>query len=62
MKRINKFIRSFMLKWALKNFPLAITTKTIIYHKVFVKKGKLREWRVFNGEGIRIKENDNGIP
>jgi len=60
MKRIKKFIRSLMLKWALKNFPLSVTTKTLIYRKVFVKKGKIREWRIFNEKGVRtnITAND----
>ena len=54
MKRIKAFFESLMLKWALKNFPLVVTTKTLIYHKVYVKKGKIREWRIFNEDGVRI--------
>ncbi len=54
MKKIRNFIHWLLLKYAYKNWPLSVTTKTLIYHKVYVKKGKIREWRIFNEDGVRI--------
>lgn len=42
------FLRKLLLNWCLKNFPLVTTTKTVVQYKMLVKKGKIREWRVYD--------------
>jgi hypothetical protein len=51
MKAIFKKLIS---KFVLKNFPFDETTKVHIdhYDTVYVKKGKVREWRTFK-DGVR---------
>lgn len=52
---LSKFFEKQILEYCLKNFPLMITTKTRNVDKIYVKKGKIRQWRTFV-DGIR---NDN---
>ncbi len=49
---MKKFINKILRNWYLKNFPLSVTTE--VQYKIFVKKGKLREWRLYDENYNRI--------
>ena len=45
---IKELIKRLLTKWVLKNYPLAVTTEVHYFTKIFVKKGKRREWRTYD--------------
>lgn len=55
MKFIKRLLRLWHLKFALKNFPLFVTHKILVFKRIYIKKGKIREWRIYDNEGKRIK-------
>ena len=50
--KLPKFIKEALRKWCIKNFPLQETTK--VHFKTLVKKGKIREWRTYDENHVRI--------
>ena len=52
---MNNLIKRILTKWVLRNYPFKITTKVNNVFTVYVKKGKIREWRSYD-------ENHNRIP
>jgi len=46
-KRVNEWLKNKLTKWVLKNYPFEITTRVDKYQTVYVKKGRIREWRTF---------------
>ncbi|WP_445721036.1 hypothetical protein [Flavobacterium sp.] len=62
---LKKHFRVQLISFCIENFPLNITTeKMILEHKiVLVKKGKIREWRMYDSNHKRIynfERLDNG--
>ncbi len=51
---MRKIIRNILTKWCLKHFPLKMTTKNVVLYKVYVKKGKIREWRLYDENYNRL--------
>lgn len=51
---MKKLFKSIISSFVLKNFPFKTTTKVLIdkYETIYVKKGKIREWRTYK-EGVR---------
>jgi len=58
MKKILTFLLKYWNKsvseWVLSNYPFRVTTRVKRFKTVFVKKGKIREWRTFTENGIRV--------
>ena len=55
MKKIIKMtIKRMLTKWVLKNYPFLITTKVVKKYTIYVKKGKIREWRTYDENHNRI--------
>jgi len=52
---MNYLLKKILTKWVLKNYPFMVTTKVKIIKTIYVKKGKIREWRSYD-------ENHNRIP
>ena len=52
---MNNLFKRLLAKWVLKNYPFMVTTKFKIIKTIYVKKGKIREWRSYD-------ENHNRIP
>lgn len=52
---MNYLLNKILTKWVLKNYPFMVTTKVKIIKTIYVKKGKIREWRFYD-------ENHNRIP
>ncbi|MCR9254337.1 MAG: hypothetical protein NXI20_28245 [bacterium] len=48
------FLKRKMTKWVLINFPFQVTTKVHHYDTIFIKKGKIREWRTYDSLGSRV--------
>ncbi len=48
------FIERIVRKWCLKNYPLETTTLVTKEYQIFVKKGKIREWRIYDENHNRI--------
>lgn len=46
--------RKQLVAFCLKNFPLQLTTKTLKHKLILVKKGKIRQWRMYDENHIRI--------
>ena len=57
---MNKLLKALLKNWVLKNFPKETQTEVITIKKVeriktiFVKKGKIREWRSYDENHNRI--------
>ena len=51
---MKKIIKKILTNWVIKNYPFKITTKVIIVKTIYVKKGKIMEWRSFDEKGNRI--------
>lgn len=43
-----------LIAFCLKNFPLQLTTKTVKHKLILVKKGKIRQWRMYDENHNRI--------
>jgi len=56
---LRKKINQWLTGYCIKNFPLQITTKTVEKKitTIYVKKGKIREWRSYDENHNRIKLN-----
>ena len=52
---MNKLLKKILTKWVLKNYPFAVTTKVNKVYTIFVKKGKIREWRSYDENHNRIE-------
>ena len=51
-KRFNDYLKKKLTKWVLRNYPFNVTTQVDRYQTVYVKKGRIREWRTFK-DGVR---------
>ena len=51
-----RIIKNWMVKWCTKNYPLMITTKIKKRFVIYVKKGKIREWRTYDEQHNRIND------
>ena len=51
---MKKWVQKIIKRWAAKKFPRRFTTKVRTYDTVYVKKGKIREWRTFDLTGNRM--------
>lgn len=51
---MNKLLKKLLTNWVLKNYPFMVTTQVDHFKKVLVKKGKIREYRVFDSKGNRL--------
>ena len=52
---MKKLIKRLLKNWVLKNFPFEITTYVNRVNTVFIKKGKIREWRSYDMQGNRLE-------
>ena len=52
---MNTIIKNLLSNWVLKNYPFMTTTKVETIKTIYVKKGKIKEWRSYD-------ENHNRIP
>lgn len=52
---MNRLIKKILTNWVLKNYPFDVVVKTKIIKTIFVKKGKIREWRSYDKNHNRIK-------
>ena len=50
--KVNTWLKNKLTKWVMKNYPFLITTQVDKYETVYVKKGRIREWRTFK-DGVR---------
>lgn len=53
---INKLFKKWLMSWVLKNYPFNSTTKVHHFKTIYVKKGKMREWRTYNEDGKRMQK------
>ena len=53
--RLNNFFKKIMLWWVLRSYPFVVTTKVNMFKTIYVKKGKIREWRTYNADGVRVE-------
>lgn len=51
---MNTLLKILLRKWVLKNFPFNETTKVKYIKTIYVKKGKIREWRSYDEIHNRI--------
>lgn len=54
-ERFNNWLKKKLTRWVIANYPFQATTETKIinYRLVYVKKGKLREWRMYDENNNR---------
>jgi len=52
---MKNLIKRILNKWVLKNYPFHMTKKVHHIKTIYIKKGKIREWRSYD-------ENHNRIP
>ena len=48
------FFRKQIIDWIVKNYPLQVTTKTATYSLIKIKKGKIRQLRLYDNSHNRI--------
>ena len=51
---MKKLFKKLITPFVLNNFPFKITTHVENFKRVLVKKGKIKEWRIFDSNGKRI--------
>tara|TARA_R110000851_G_scaffold92662_4_gene202161 strand:+ start:1776 stop:1943 length:168 start_codon:yes stop_codon:yes gene_type:complete len=52
---MENLIKRILAKWVLRNYPFNVTTKVLIIKTIYVKKGKIREWRSYDENHNRIE-------
>ena len=51
---MKKWIERIVKRWAAKKYRRIFEKKVRFYETVYVKKGKVREWRTFDMNGVRM--------
>lgn len=51
---MKKIIKRLLTAYVLRNYPFAITSEHVIVKTIYVKKGKIREWRSYDENHNRI--------
>lgn len=55
-EKLNTWLKKKLTRWVIANYPFdaVVKTKTIKYYLVYVKKGKIREWRMYDENHNRV--------
>lgn len=52
---MKKLIKKLLTNWVVRNFPFVVTTKVNHVKTIYIKKGKIREWRSYDENHNRIE-------